>query len=260
MEENKVIAFTGKGGVGKTTCLVLFLKYLLETKKGKKILVIDADPDANLGDVIGVKVNFRDTIAGKMKQIREDMERNMLPAQMTKRQVIENELFNMIIKKDGFDMIEMGRTEGEGCYCSINNVLKNAIDIISKTYDYTLIDSPAGLEFFARKSARDVSDLIIVVDPSKMAFHSVERILEVTKEVSLEFGHKWLLGNRFTDNLKNLLDERLTSLEGNHVQFLGAIPEDSEIRRVNLLGGNLLELDKSNETFQQCRDLFSKVV
>ena len=60
----KIIAFAGKGGVGKTTSLVLFLKYILEKKKAEDILVIDSDPDANVADVIGKEVNFCDTIGG----------------------------------------------------------------------------------------------------------------------------------------------------------------------------------------------------
>jgi len=63
----KLIAFAGKGGVGKTTSLVLFLKYVLEKSK-MDILVIDADPDANVADVIGKEVKFSDTIGGKMAE------------------------------------------------------------------------------------------------------------------------------------------------------------------------------------------------
>jgi CO dehydrogenase nickel-insertion accessory protein CooC1 len=63
----KTIAFTGKGGVGKTTCLVLFLKFLIENKESSRILVIDADPDSNIADLVGFNVNFKDTIAGKMR-------------------------------------------------------------------------------------------------------------------------------------------------------------------------------------------------
>ena len=62
----KIISFSGKGGVGKSTLLVLMLKYLLEIHDKLDILVIDADPDANIGDIIGEEINFKETIGGKM--------------------------------------------------------------------------------------------------------------------------------------------------------------------------------------------------
>ena len=63
------LAFTGKGGVGKTTCLVLFLKFLIENNESSRILVIDADPDSNIADLVGFNIDFKDTIAGKMHSL-----------------------------------------------------------------------------------------------------------------------------------------------------------------------------------------------
>lgn len=71
----KIISFSGKGGVGKSTLLVLMLKYLIESKKYKNILVIDADPDANIGDLIEQKINFSQTIGGKMTSLKEKIQK-----------------------------------------------------------------------------------------------------------------------------------------------------------------------------------------
>ena len=60
----KIVSFSGKGGVGKSTLLVLMLKYIIEMKKFENILVIDADPDANIGDLIGEEIHFKQTIGG----------------------------------------------------------------------------------------------------------------------------------------------------------------------------------------------------
>ncbi|MFX1238421.1 MAG: ATP-binding protein, partial [Promethearchaeota archaeon] len=68
------------------------------------------------------------------------------------------------------------------------------IDTLSKNYDFTLLDSPAGLEHFARKTSRNVIDLVIVTDPSKMGIHTMKRILEITKELNLKFENVWILG------------------------------------------------------------------
>ena len=172
----KVIAFAGKGGVGKTTSLVLLLKYIIENRRVKDILVIDSDPDANVADVIGEEIKFKDTIGGKMAELKKKIEKRQIPINVPKSDIVESDVFNCLIEMDDFDILEMGRSEGNGCYCSINNILKRVIDVLSENYDITLFDSPAGLEHFARKTGRNVTDLVIVTDPSKMGIHTLKRM------------------------------------------------------------------------------------
>ncbi|MHA1803700.1 MAG: AAA family ATPase [Promethearchaeota archaeon] len=256
----KVISFSGKGGVGKTTSLVLFLKYILEKNGHINILVIDSDPDANIADVIGQNIHFSDTIGGKMKVLKEKIQKRQLPLDVPKNQIIEGDVYKSIIELDKFDIIEMGRTEGEGCYCYINSVLKNVIDTLSKNYEITLIDSPAGLEHFARKTGRNVTDLIIVTDPSKMGLHTMRRILEITKEVNLRFENIWVLGNRFPDNLTENLEKEIEKLNDDHVKFLGVLPNDDEISEFNMKGENLLNISQDNLTYQKAKEIFSKIL
>ena len=255
----KIIAFSGKGGVGKTTSLALFLKYILETKQKLDILVIDSDPDANIADVIGEEVRFRDTIGGKMKILKDKIQKRQLPLDMPKNQIIEGDVFNSLIEMDKFDLLEMGRQEGEGCYCYINSVLKAVIDTLSKNYDITLLDSPAGLEHFARKTGRDVTDLVIVTDPSKMGMHTMNRILEVSREVELKFENIWILGNRFPKNLNGILEKEVENLKEKNIQLLGFISNDEEISSINLTGENLLDLPQDNPSYQEAKEIFTKI-
>ncbi len=257
----KIIAFAGKGGVGKTTNLALFLKYLLETKEDlKDILVIDSDPDANVADVIGKEISFGETIGGKMRVLKEKIQKRQLPLDVPKNQIIEGDVYRCLIEMDRFDLLEMGRTEGEGCYCYINSVLKNCIDTLSKNYDITLLDSPAGLEHFARKTGRDVTDLVIVTDPSKMGIHTMKRILEISDEVELKFENIWILGNRFPENLREILKKEVESLNKDNVKLLGFISNNDEIGEVNLTGGNLLKLSENNQSYQEAKQIFAKIV
>ncbi|MFX1258281.1 MAG: ArsA-related P-loop ATPase, partial [Promethearchaeota archaeon] len=83
---SKIVSFSGKGGVGKSTLLILMLKYILETKKYKDILVIDADPDANLGDLIGKEIHFNQTIGGKMTAIKEKIQKRQIALDVPKNQ------------------------------------------------------------------------------------------------------------------------------------------------------------------------------
>jgi CO dehydrogenase maturation factor len=257
---NKIIAFSGKGGVGKTTSLVLFLKYIIENKKAKDILVIDSDPDANVADVIGEEVKFCDTIGGKMKVLKDKIQGFKISPNTPKNQLIESDVYNCLIEMDEFDLLEMGRQEGEGCYCFINDVLKKVIDSLSKNYDLTLLDSPAGLEHFARKTGRDVTDLVIVTDPSKMGIHTMKRILEITDELNLKFQTIWVLGNRFPDDLKGILEKQIEELKKENVKLLGFISNNDEISKINLMDGNLLELSEQNPSYQQAKEIFAKII
>ncbi len=257
----KIISFSGKGGVGKSTLLVLMLKYLLEKSKNFDILVIDADPDANIGDIIGKEIHFKETIGGKMTVLKNKIQKRQIPLEVSKDQIIESEVFEALIEMDEFDILEMGRGEGSGCYCSVNNTLKRVIDVLSKNYDYVLIDAPAGLEFFARKTGQNVTDLVIISDPSKMGIHTMKRILEVTNEVDLKFENIWVLGNRFPENsIRDILEKEVAGIGKDHVKLLGFISNDDEISKMNIIGENLLQLPPESIAYKMAKDLFASIV
>lgn len=258
--EPKIISFSGKGGVGKSTLLILMLKYVLETKKYNNVLVIDADPDANIGDIIGKEIHFKETVGGKMAVLKRKIQKRQIPLDVSKDQIIESEVFNALIEMDEFDILEMGRSEGSGCYCSVNNALKRIIDVLAKNYDLVLIDAPAGLEYFSRKTGQDVTDLIIVTDPSKMGFHTMERIIEVSKDVELDFENILIIGNRFPEDLKNLIIERVGKLNEQNVRFLGLVPNDEEISKMNLVGENLLKLPIESKVYKIVKELFATII
>lgn len=222
--------------------------------------MIDADPDANISDLINKQTNFRDTIAGVITELGRKLERKEIPPYLSEKSLVEEEVFRHIIPFNNFDLIIQGRSEGEGCYCSINNILKHLIKILAENYKITIIDSPAGLEFFARKTSLNVDDLILVTDPSKMSFHTLQRILEVKDEVSLDFKNIWVLGNRFNGKIKNLFIESFEKNLGNHMKLLGFLSYDGEIQKFNLSGKSLLELPSNNVVYQQANKIFSQIV
>ncbi|MFW9783351.1 MAG: AAA family ATPase [Candidatus Heimdallarchaeota archaeon] len=256
----KVISFSGKGGVGKSTLLILMLKYILETKKYRNVLLIDADPDANIGDIIGKEITFKETVGGKMSLLKDKIQKRQIPLDVSKDQIIESEVFDALLEMDDFDILEMGRSEGSGCYCSVNNALKRIIDVLAKNYDIVLIDAPAGLEYFSRKTGQDVTDLIIVTDPSKMGFHTMERIIEVSKDVELNFENILIIGNRFPKDLKRLIMERVEKINQNNVRFLGLLPNDEEISKMNLVGENLLLLSNESRAYISAKELFARII
>ena len=195
-----------------------------------------------------------------MKILKDKIQGFKLSPGTPKQDLIESDVYSCLIEMDEFDLLEMGRQEGEGCYCFINDVLKKVIDRLSKNYDVTLLDSPAGLEHFARKTGRDVTDLVIVTDPSKMGIHTMKRILEISKELHLKFENVWVLGNRFPENVRDILEKEVEKLKDENIHLLGFISNDDEISRINLTGGNLLDALSDNPAYQQAKDIFAKIL
>ena len=256
----KIVSFSGKGGVGKSTLSTLFLKYLLNNFQELEILVIDADPDSNIADLLGVEISFEDTIGGITTSFKHQIQDGSLSAGVPKNQILEAEVFDSVIEMDKFDLMVMGRSEGEGCYCFINSILRNIIDSISKSYTIIILDMPAGLEHFARKTDKNVDELIIVTDPSKMGFQTMHRIIELTDELTLEFEKIWIVGNRFSDGLKHILEEEISKINRKNVQLLGVIPFDEEINDYNFIGKSILDLSESNNAYKVFSSMLSKII
>lgn len=237
MPDQLVIAVAGKGGVGKTTFSALLLKVL--TKTGKDILMMDCDPDANIPDVLGIPVMRKETVGGKAAKLKENIAKGKIPPQMTKDRILEQDIFEVLQELDDFDLLTMGCSEGPGCYCFANQLATQILDKLSKNYDITLMDMEAGLEHLSRRTTRDVDILVMVTDASKMGLTTVKRIKELSKEVGLKFKKIYVVGNKFTPELKEHLEKTAEEIG---VEVLGIIPPSDEIAKYNLEGKSLLDL------------------
>jgi CO dehydrogenase maturation factor len=133
----------------------------------------------------------------------------------------------------------MGRTEGEGCYCSVNYMLARIVDSLSRNYDYTLMDMEAGLEHLSRRTDRSVDLMLIVTDPSKMGLETARRIKELAEEVHIEVKRIALIGNNIPEDLNRRLEEEASRIG---LEYIGSIPPDPKIMEYNVQGIPLLEL------------------
>ena len=137
----KLIAMAGKGGSGKTTFAALLIRGLIERGHGP-ILAVDADPNATLPEALGIPMP---TTIG---MIREEFGAlsGSLPPGMTKDQFFEMKLNEIIVEGKDLDLLVMGRPEGAGCYCYVNNLLRGAVEKLSENYPFVVIDNaPVGL-------------------------------------------------------------------------------------------------------------------
>ena len=182
------IALAGKGGTGKTTMAGLLIRYMVE-KGLKPVLAVDADSNANLNEVLGV------TAGQTIGDAREEMKKGGLPG-MTKDIFMEMRIQESLVESEGFDLIIMGRPEGQGCYCAANNLLTQFIEKLSQNYPYMVVDNEAGMEHISRLTTREIDVLLIVSDSSRRGLQAAIRIGELTRELGLKIEKRLVIINR----------------------------------------------------------------
>jgi CO dehydrogenase maturation factor len=225
------IAVAGKGGVGKTTTCGMLIDYLCKKRSGP-VLVVDADANANLNEVLGVEVET------SLGQIREEMAqaelKGTIPAGMTKADYAEFKFNSALIEEDDFDMLVMGRTQGKGCYCYVNGVLKSQVDKYAKNYAYIVMDNEAGLEHVARGTLPHVDTMLLISDCSRRGVQAVARIAEMIDEMGLNPGQMGLIINRAPNGV---LDDGIKAeVEKHGLKLFGVLPQDEAVYRCDCEG------------------------
>jgi len=257
-----VVAVSGKGGVGKTTVAALLLRYIIENFKDKNILVIDGDPASNIPEVLGIKTDPNRTISKITANLKKKIEKGELPPGYDKVLALEAEIQRIIYEMDDFDILVLGRGEGEGCYCFINNLLKNILDSLEESYDVILMDMEAGLEHLSRRTDKNVDEMIIVTDTSKMGFNTLDRIIEVSLEVHLKFRKYWVIGNQFTQEAMQFLEKFVMELKKKYnvnIELGGIIPRDERIAIANLKSEPLYEIAKETISYKEIEKIGKKI-
>lgn len=188
---SEVIVVAGKGGVGKTTFAALLTLSLSRCSSGA-VLAIDADPNSNLADALGVEKTA--SIADIVDEVARDPE--AVPKNMGKDAFIAYRVHENILEREGFDLLTMGRPEGPGCYCYVNNVLRGILARLTADYGFVVIDNEAGLEHFSRKTTRSCSRLFVVSDESPVGLKSARRIFGLVDELGIAVEKRYLVVNR----------------------------------------------------------------
>ncbi|MCP4763791.1 MAG: AAA family ATPase [archaeon] len=260
----QIIATSGKGGVGKTTITALIIKYLSKNFSDRDILIIDGDPSSNIPEVIGLtkKTEIDKTISTITTKLKRKIEKGQIPPGFDKSLALESDIQSIIYEEDEFDLLVLGRGEGKGCYCFINNLLKNIVDPLEEQYDLIVMDMPAGLEHLSRRTDKNVDDLLVVTDMSKMGFNAMERIVEISQEVHLEFDKFWIIGNRFDEDAKHYLTEKVEEL-GNkfkiNIELIGFVPTDKAITKANLESIPLTSIEDDNPAYIEVKKISERI-
>lgn len=243
-----IIAIAGKGGTGKTTISALLVRLLKEKKMGS-ILAVDADPNSNLGEALGVQIN--ETVGGILDKIAVNPE--SVPQGMAKDRFIEYQVQSAVCEGQGFDLLSMGRPEGSGCYCYVNNVLRSVIGKLVNDYDYIVIDNEAGLEHLSRRTTRSADVLLAVSDATVVGLKAAGRISEIVKELNINIKRNLLLINRWNNNIENEKTKKL------NFEYIGNIPVDKEISAISLNEGSVWDLTAKAVSMEALRKIGEKI-
>lgn len=249
-----VIAVAGKGGVGKTTFASLVVRYLIDEGL-KPILAVDADSNSNLDLALGLKLE------ATVGSVREDMsvktQKGTLPAGMAKQDILEMQIEQALIETKDVDLISMGRPEGPGCYCAINNMLRVFLERLNKSYEYVVVDNEAGMEHLSRRTTRGVDVMFIVSDPSQRGVATALRIRDLAREMEIGVGRFFLVLSRMRGPLEGPLAEEVHRLD---IDLAGVIPDDAEVARFDAEGLPLIDLGPDSTARTAVREIMQAVL
>ncbi len=245
------IAVTGKGGVGKSTIVALLARILRDD--GKRVIVIDADPDMNSATILGVPDPGRITPIIELKELIAERTGTEVgqPAPFFKMNPRVDDIpEKYCVEHGGIKVLVMGTVSrgGGGCACPENAFLKTLLShLIINREEWVLLDMEAGIEHLGRGTALGVDEMLVVVEASRTSIETAHRIQKLAGEIGIK--RVRVVGNKIqSDAERNYLRE---ALEGFDV--IGFIEYDEEIRKINLGLSSALEVD--GKPIEQIRGL-----
>ena len=246
----KTLVTVGRGGTGKSSFTALMAKAFIETNQSP-LLLVDADPDQNLAEMLGIdlKEAGKSTIAELLVSTFIEQGGTTIGVPPTER--IESRIWEKgLYESKNFDFLSVGTKWVEGCYCMPNSALKGALESLTKSYKYILVDSPAGLENLNRRITSNVNDIFDILDHSKKSQDHVRRAVKIAKEVDMKYENFYLVGGyRFPVELGKQAEADLK------FKFLGKIAEDEELDDYVLNGKSLIDLPNDNQAYLSVKSI-----
>ncbi len=208
------------------------------------ILAVDADPNANLHEALGLEVH--ETLGG----MREDAFTRSIPPGVPRKEYIGLRFRKVLVESKGFDLVAMGRPEGLGCYCFANTLLTEAMESLEKEYRWVIVDSEAGMEHISRRTVGYPDVLLVVSDPSARGVRTAERIQDLAVSIGIPRNQIYLVFNRVKSE-----GERAKS----SMPVLGILPEDSSVEEADIRGSPLASLPEETPVRRAVRQIQNRL-
>ena len=184
------IAVSGKGGVGKTTFAALLVRTLDE--QGKKVLAIDADPDANLASGIGIPGAEAIVPISEMKELvfeRTGAQPGSIGGYFKLNPRVDDLPDALSAKMGNIKLMRLGGVKkgGAGCICPESALLRALVmHIVLRRDEVVVMDMEAGIEHLGRATAKAVDKLIVVVEPGRRSIDTAVHIRRLASEINLQ--------------------------------------------------------------------------
>lgn len=246
------IAVAGKGGTGKTSVAGIIIRYLRNAGLGP-ILAVDADPNANLGESLGLDI--KQTVGRMLYDFQR--EKINIPPGMTKEVYLEYKLNEAMVETKGLDLLTMGRGEGPDCYCYPNAILRKFVDTLSENYAYMIMDNEAGMEHLSRGTTQNIDELLLISDHSVKGVRTVARIRDLVSELKLSVKRQSVIINLVPEKLDPLVADELKRWE---ISPAATIPFDEEVYQYDLKLKPLLELPDNSKAVRAVKTLMDRLL
>jgi CO dehydrogenase maturation factor len=228
----ETIAVTGKGGAGKTTFTAIAAKLLIA--QGYRPLIIDADPPVSLAIALGM--GSVATIGDYRKRLIENPEERRKIGERHMRDVLIEEA---LVEQPDYSFFAIGRAEGPGCYCGINELLKHGIESLAERYELTLVDCEAGIEQINRRVLGSINTLLIVSDPTVKGLQTAAHLKKIATDYGVEGSFRIRL---ILNRVENGVEELLEKSKELGLELAGMIPMDRKVIEFDRTGRSIWEL------------------
>lgn len=249
------LAVSGKGGVGKTTFASLLIRTFNE--QGKKVLAIDADPDANLAAGLGIDDADKIIPISEMKQLvleRTGAQPGSIGGFFKLNPKVDDLPDALSVTKDAIKLMRLGGVKkgGGGCICPESALLRALVmHIVLARDEVVVMDMEAGIEHLGRATAKAVDKLIVVVEPGRRSIDTAEHIRKLAGEIGLN--HIAVVANK----VRNPADEKYLKTHLHDFEFLGFIPYDETLIEADLNGISPFDVDSPSK--EKVKALISKL-
>jgi CO dehydrogenase maturation factor len=240
------LAISGKGGVGKTTFSSLLIRTLSDM--GKKVLAIDADPDANLAAALGIPDADKIVPIADMKEMifeRTGAQPGGIGGFFRLNPKVDDLPDAVSVQKDNIKLMRLGcvKKGGGGCLCPESTLLKALVmHIVLARDEVVVMDMEAGIEHLGRATAKAVDKLIVVVEPGRRSIDTAEHIRRLAAEIQLN--QIYIVGNK----VRGERDEEFLRQHLKGFDILGFLPYADDLIEADLRGTSPYEVESAAKT------------